>query len=57
MSMDIARPAKMVREVLRNVEEEEGEVVRERQAMEQSVVNKLTSPCLEEVLQALATNK
>ncbi len=55
--MDLARPAKAVREVVYNVEEEEREVVRERETVEQSVITKLTSPCLDEIQDALACNK
>ena len=39
------------------MEEEEGGVVKEREAVEQGVITKLTSPCLEELHQALASNR
>lgn len=47
--MDVIHPVKAVHEVASNVEEEEGEVVREREAVEQRVITKLTSPSLEEL--------
>ena len=55
--MDIARPVKAVREVVSNVEEEEREVASQREAVEQNVITKLTSPCLDEIHDALASNK
>ena len=55
--MDIARGTKMVREVVSNVEEEEEEVVREREAVERRVVTNLTRPCLQQVEDALIKNR
>ena len=47
----------MVREVVSNVEEEEEEVVREREAVERRVVTNLTRPCLQQVEDALIKNR
>lgn len=55
-AMDISKPGRVVREVVANVEEEEEDVVRKRETIEMGVVSKLTSPCLEEVDNALCIN-
>ena len=53
-AMDVAKRRRAVREVVSNVEEEEEAVVREREQVEMSVLDKLTSPCLEEAEKALS---
>ena len=55
--MDIEKPRKVVREIVTNVEDEEDSVVEERNKLERAVMNKLASPCLEQLTAALQENR